>query len=190
MSRGLTRGNDNVIASGEGSVAIGGDVNLLLVPQRRLTSSLALKLLKQFLALDTLEDADYPLGELPAPLPDKLDYNDAPTYKAIFDSHQGDYLTLEKAMRDLPASERVIGKARDLYLRTVGALVRSGEGRSGDEVLDRMHGALFDDMMKEVDSDDSIEAYQEQIDGFCIALLEICVMRCKVLENPNSIGEN
>lgn len=182
-------GDNNVLASGEGNVAIGTLMTILNLgyTQNRLTPTLAYELLGRFLAIDLPFDVDYSL-ELPAPLTEKLAYNDAPLYGEIFDHHQEDYLALEEAMRGLPASDRVVRIVSDLFSSTRRRYTDSSEEYCGDDILADMQSVLVEKMAKEATEDDSRAIREEEIECFCIALLQWCVMSCKVLENPYAKG--
>ena len=189
IDRTCVSGDNNVTATGKESTAI-GNVVFVLCPehaQNRLTPTLAYELLKKFIAIDLPFDVDYSL-ELPAPLTEKLAYNDAPLYGEIFDHHQEDYLALEEAMRGLPASDRVVRIVSDLFSSTRGRYANSSEEHCGDCILADMQSVLVKKMVKEAAGDDSGAIHEEEIKCFCIALLQWCVMSCKVLVNPYARG--
>lgn len=189
IDRTCVSGDNNVTATGKGSIAI-GNVEFVLRPehtQNQLTPTLAYELLRKFLAIDLPFDVGYSL-ELPAPLTEKLAYNDAPLYGEIFDHHQEDYLALEEAMRGLPASDRVVRIVSDLFSSTRRRYADSSEEYCGDDILADMQSVLVEKMAKEAIEDDSRAIHEEEIECFCIALLQWCVMSCKVLENPYAKG--
>lgn len=64
---------------------------------------------------------------------------------------------------------------------------RTSDGSyNGDVVLQEMREVLCNDMAAASNLKVDETIYMETIDGFCISLLEWCVMDCKVLENPST----
>ena len=186
MTNKLTsRGDGNAFAIGDGAVAIAGDVNLTLPAKSRLTPSLAEKLLSEFVRIELPVDFDFSF-DLPAPLMEKLNYNNAPVFQDIFNNHQDDYLALEQAIRNFPNSSRVKKRVCDLFYSIRESNRTSDGSYNGDVVLQEMREVLCNDMAAASNLKVDETIYMETIDGFCISLLEWCVMDCKVLENPST----
>jgi len=180
--------DDQQVAKGDGNTQIVGDGNISnltvfqYMPQRPLTHSLIHDLLDVVYFLPASDDDSYSL-QLPAKIPDKLQFNNAAKYMRIIDNHTDDYMRVDDVMKEYPNSEDVVKKLRDMFLDVA---IVDGEGNpcvgDGDAQLDQIKVHLIDTIVTDSKFDANLYPI-ETIEEFCIALIAYGVSKCKILVN-------
>lgn len=175
-------GDRNVQLSGNDNIVAGGNV-LIQMSRSPLTHSLIHDLLDIVYSLPAPVDESYSLKD-PAPINDKLKFNNARKYISIIENHADDYSRLDDVMKDYPNSEDIVKKLRDMFI-IVADLDVDGSPcvGDGDTQLDQIKLNLFETIVN--DSNFDVNKYpSEKIEQFCVALIAYGVSKCKILVVP------
>lgn len=174
-------GNSNVQALGNNNVI--GSTIIFQASTAALTHSFIHDLLDIVYSLPESPDDSYSL-QGPAPMRDKLKFNNAYRYMRIIDNHAEDFARVDEVMKDYPNSEDIVKKLRDLFLSVA---VVDEEGNpcvgDGDAQLDKIKQQLIVTITTDSQFDAAAHPL-EKIEQFCIALIAYGVSKCKILETP------
>lgn len=180
-NRASARGDKNVQTFGDHTIV--NSTVVLQASQMALTHSLIHELLDVVYSLPESANDSFSL-QSPAPMRDKLKFNNAHRYMRIIDNHAEDYGRVDEVMKDYPNSEDIVKKLRDMFLAIA---VVDDEGNpcvgDGDAQLDQIKQALITTITSDVQFDASAHPL-EKIEQFCIALIAYGVSKCKILETP------
>lgn len=197
-------GDGNALASGEGNSALSqssvngsvyniNDINVFastpdafLASRCTLTKTATFDLLKLFDENSTDGGTGRYSLEPPSGIREKLQHNDAMGYWPTFTNHSQDYMKINEVMEGFPNSERVVEKVADIY-QEVAQHGPDGEPlpKNGYALLQQTISGVHDVILRDKRIGSS-EIYSETIDAFCVALVEYCVTKCKVLVNPEA----
>lgn len=181
-------GKGNTAVSGHGNI-VGSKVSVYASPSKPLTKSCVYKLLKTVMTSRLTEFGDYSLVDT-ATFNEKLSFNGVIKYKHFFYNHTSDLMTISSVIETFPDSEIIVKKLADLYYDCVDY---DDEGdpiaANGDDTINRVLDKLFCVIVNDgaYSSDD---VSREEVEQFCIALVQYGVIMCKVLLNPKEHASN
>ena len=120
----------------------------------------------------------------PARIKAKLIYNNAQKFWSKFINHAEDYARLDSAMKEFPSSEDIVKRLHNLFLDvaeyTQEADIIVGDG---DKQLDSIQQQLRSVIMQD-QRFSSASFSDEELEQFCIALINHGVSVCEVLLDP------
>lgn len=169
---------------GSGNVQLSGNNNTVLTVLS--SASKVLSKTRIYELLEIVVDSDIPKSKNyslkpPVYIESKLIFNRAPKYINKFRNHADEYNRLSEVIKDFPNSEDIVKKLNDLFLDTAAF---SAEGvvlvGDGDDQLD----AINEKLKQAITSDQRfvLRNYtEEDVEQFCIALMEYGVSKCKIL---------
>lgn len=180
-NRVTARGDGNLQTIGDGNFI--GNTVIVQPVQASLTHSFIHDLLDVVYSLPESPDDTYSL-QTPAPMHDKLKFNNAHRYLRIIDNHAEDYARVDEVMKDYANSEDIVKKLRDMFLAVAVIDVEDNPCvGDGDAQLDQIKEQLATIITSDAQFDATAHPL-EKIEQFCIALIAYGVSKCKILETP------
>ena len=178
----VARGGQSL--EGSGNVQLSGNNNTVLTVLS--SSSGALSKTRIYELLEIVVDSDIPKSKNyslkpPAYIESKLVFNRAPKYINKFRNHADEYNRLSEVIKEFPNSEDIVKKLNDLFLDTADFTVEGiaiiGDGDSQlDAIGEKLKHAITSDRRF------GLRDYtEEDVEQFCIALMEYGVSKCKIL---------
>lgn len=179
-------GNNNVQTIGNNN-SIDNSVNFHLGDKISIAPSKLFRLLKIVATSNNYSGVDFDL-DLPEELLTKLNFNNAQKYVMIFEGSVEDYVTLGNILEtEFPDGEKIIRSVRNIFIKKRpknqnGEIIKV----DGDYILNEIYDTLEGQIVKSSDYiQNPIDI--EDVEQFINALLQYCVIKCKVLDNPNRL---
>lgn len=152
--------------------------------QPQLAKSLIFDFLKIFINSSSPK-SEMNILNLPAPLNQKLIFNNASRYIQIFKNHAHDSSIIDYVItNDLTDGQKAIDRLKDMFYMYVD-IDENGDSlpTNGEEIISQLKDDLYDIITKDIRFISS-ETDDETIFNFAYAFLSYGVSKCQILLNP------
>ena len=160
---------------------------ILNMNDHQLSKTIIYDLLKKIESADISLNTSYSL-ELPSPVSKKLIYNNAMSYKMIFNDYSSMLNDFSQVIEGFENSEAIVLKVNHIFLKNADYTSKGTIKVSldGDKQLDKVKEELASIIKSDYRCQENY--YDEQIEAFIYTLMLYCVEKCKILINPNEMS--